>query len=578
MEPEDGSASVKKKKAEEWTCLTNSDESIHHMLNEFHRVQFSLDDVLTVRKNLFVEFNPMRHVIDILDFDANSYNENVKKDLNKLLTGVERSKLLKEIELFFTKLVDSKKNNKISSLLYNDASFVYAMFSYIFNVGYDGVVIKNVPFIKFLNDYVKDFGLGNDYDGFFASNMDCLKNSMSERHGDQFDWAAGNQACITENELSARKRHRIKATYPYPNEKYAQEYCIFLTPYRFLREWDDSRKTVEQPVNLLPSHFISESFDDAFMRKLELITNAFVQKNWNVDLLRKLSDTGSTTMTLSSSSSVTSSPIMRILRDDGLAIVRDPRKTIKYVTGTACCGKTSLLNKLRIKLGWFVPTRSCMGGFSGKCNSPAYVASMHASIDYTLSRFSGCAIGDRGPLDNYLWTFIMPILEDTLKIGDNDPVKLSAHILRSFVHFLNATQNKLSLAYYANHDVLIVVDPYSSVVRERMLCRGTDNDVHRAHIPYYSLVQNITYAIVAHVFEYNMMVVPYDPDKNFPRLANFNTFNDEQDQFMRSHYGSADGEAAVAERVVRSCDKFTKTDVPNLLKSTAFQHAIGIHK
>lgn len=62
---------------------------------------------------------------------------------------------------------------------------------------------------------------------------------------------------------------------------------------------------------------------------------------------------------------------------------RDAR--VKFVTGQACCGKTSLLNTLRSR-GWIVFSRGDLGSFAGKANDPLSVFGLHAAIDWTLRR------------------------------------------------------------------------------------------------------------------------------------------------------------------------------------------------
>lgn len=59
------------------------------------------------------------------------------------------------------------------------------------------------------------------------------------------------------------------------------------------------------------------------------------------------------------------------------------RATVKFITGQACCGKTTLLNSLRSK-GWTIVSRGSVGSFAGKASSPVAVACLHASIEWSL--------------------------------------------------------------------------------------------------------------------------------------------------------------------------------------------------
>lgn len=58
---------------------------------------------------------------------------------------------------------------------------------------------------------------------------------------------------------------------------------------------------------------------------------------------------------------------------------------VKFVTGQACCGKTSVLNRLRSR-GWMVFSRGALGSFAGKASDPLAVFGLHAAIDWTLRR------------------------------------------------------------------------------------------------------------------------------------------------------------------------------------------------
>lgn len=56
---------------------------------------------------------------------------------------------------------------------------------------------------------------------------------------------------------------------------------------------------------------------------------------------------------------------------------------LKFITGQACVGKTTLLMNLRDR-GWTIMSRGRLGGFSGKTENPVAVAALHASIEFGL--------------------------------------------------------------------------------------------------------------------------------------------------------------------------------------------------
>lgn len=57
--------------------------------------------------------------------------------------------------------------------------------------------------------------------------------------------------------------------------------------------------------------------------------------------------------------------------------------TVRYFTGQACCGKTTLVNKLN----YLAKSRGSIGGFSGKADSLASVSCLHFSIDFVLRQY-----------------------------------------------------------------------------------------------------------------------------------------------------------------------------------------------
>lgn len=59
------------------------------------------------------------------------------------------------------------------------------------------------------------------------------------------------------------------------------------------------------------------------------------------------------------------------------------QSTVRYFTGQACCGKTTLVKKLN----FLAKSRGSIGGFSGKSDSLASVSCLHFSIDFVLRQY-----------------------------------------------------------------------------------------------------------------------------------------------------------------------------------------------
>lgn len=171
--------------------------------------------------------------------------------------------------------------------------------------------------------------------------------------------------------------------------------------------------------------------------------------------------------------------------------------TFKFISGQACCGKTSLLNTFRSN-GWQIYSRGDCGSFSGKATNPAAVGCLHSALDFMLNRPN--VIGDRGYIDNILWVFIMEAC---------DPKKKSA-IVNNMFRFFNANFNEPSIANFIAQKGVIFIDPYPEKNIARMLARCMDGDAHRARINLYPIVQFIVYYTAARLFGWKVVCVPYD--------------------------------------------------------------------
>lgn len=174
----------------------------------------------------------------------------------------------------------------------------------------------------------------------------------------------------------------------------------------------------------------------------------------------------------------------------------------KFITGQACCGKTTLLNKFR-KNGWKIYSRGALGSFSGKAHDAATIANLHAALQYKLTQPD--VIGDRGSIDNPLWTFIMQACNPEKR--DNVVIDL--------LNFINSTFNEPSIAEYISQKGVIFIDPYPKLNSERMLQRCTDGDANRGRIPAYNPIQFISYYAVARLFGWKCYSVPYTVDRIF---------------------------------------------------------------
>lgn len=73
----------------------------------------------------------------------------------------------------------------------------------------------------------------------------------------------------------------------------------------------------------------------------------------------------------------------------------------KFISGEACCGKTSLLATLKSK-GWLIYSRGDVGSFGGKATNPPSVGNLHAALQAVLTR--GNVIGGKFLFQIFYWT------------------------------------------------------------------------------------------------------------------------------------------------------------------------------
>lgn len=231
----------------------------------------------------------------------------------------------------------------------------------------------------------------------------------------------------------------------------------------------------------------------------------------------------------------------------------------KYVTGVACSGKTTLLTRLQ-RLGWAVKSRGKLGTFEGKGKAAAHVAALHAATDHAFRAGSGFVIGDRGPIDNPLWTAIMQLC---------DP-KYEHSMVSKLVQFFGHTLNELVVRYHGGFDVVVFLDPFPSRNRERMLLRCENGDAQRGRMRQYVPAQFMAYYVFAALFGFRVVLVPYTPDGAFDDEA-----HRRNGELLVDYYGRArEPDPKLVDPVVSKL----KNDVPDFMNDISFAVNHGIYK
>lgn len=175
---------------------------------------------------------------------------------------------------------------------------------------------------------------------------------------------------------------------------------------------------------------------------------------------------------------------------------------LKFISGVACSGKTTILNKLRDK-NWKIFSRGDVGSFGGKANNAPTIATLHAALEFVLTQSD--VIGDRGPIDNPLWTIIMELC---------DPSFTGSIVIRILEYF-NSNFNEPSIAYFVKQCGVIFLDTNFKANAGRMIVRNLNGDAHRSRLDRYAMVQFIAYYIALRLFGWKPQCVPYDDFDNF---------------------------------------------------------------
>lgn len=175
-----------------------------------------------------------------------------------------------------------------------------------------------------------------------------------------------------------------------------------------------------------------------------------------------------------------------------------------YVTGQACCGKTTLLETFHI-WGWKIVSRGSLGSFASKSANPMAVASLHQALEFVLAHpTSGhMVIGDRGQLDNPLWVVIMDIM---------DPKHAPLQVVPRMLDLFQWCINEPVAAQFVRSRVAIFIDPLPRENVRRMLKRGKGGDCYRSRIKNYPVAQAIAYYACARLFGWPVFFVPYCQD------------------------------------------------------------------
>lgn len=311
--------------------------------------------------------------------------------------------------------------------------------------------------------------------------------------------------------LICRKNKLVKRVV-IDSEEYPYVRCVFKILSNYFKSFHDRIPSVVHTFdvrNYLTQEFITDCYEFVECLKAETYTDKTLQ------FLNESNDTYETNRFFSARK-----------------FVDEP--VIKYVTGQACTGKTTILNKLKNEY-CMIKSRKSMGTFSGKSNSPETVASLHFAIDYNLRAAN--VLGDRGSIDNPLWRWIMNVCDPA--------VYNNVNLINDLFDFFSSSGNASAFKYLCQQKVAVFIDLLPSENKKRMLRRCKGGDAFRARINAYALVQAVAYCVSAKMFDWKLVTVPYNLETKTLIPENYNYIERDLSSFFGLKNKREEGSAAV---------------------------------
>lgn len=153
------------------------------------------------------------------------------------------------------------------------------------------------------------------------------------------------------------------------------------------------------------------------------------------------------------------------------------------LTGTACVGKTSLIQKIADTFNLPKTKTSMFGGFKNK-DTCQILGLLNQAAGFSIEN-SGFSVCDRFPFDNLIWLIIMSLIGNDFNM-----------ILFQFEQMLKAINPNI-FSCYKNKPWIVILEANPTENRKRMLQRNNGGDSFRAFIPYYVELQNMVYGVFA---------------------------------------------------------------------------------
>lgn len=176
------------------------------------------------------------------------------------------------------------------------------------------------------------------------------------------------------------------------------------------------------------------------------------------------------------------------------------------VNGTACAGKTSILNKTLTKIHENIDSNASIlkagkyGGYKGKDNEQILALTYQATL-FAAMQEQYTSISDRDMFNNLIWRMILYHMDSFSCTPKNIVDNFISKVSRNLINIMS------------KQPIVILIDLNVPENRYRMYRRETGGDRKRCFIEYYTPSQNCIYGLFAYLCKWPIFNRTFDDEK-----------------------------------------------------------------
>lgn len=176
------------------------------------------------------------------------------------------------------------------------------------------------------------------------------------------------------------------------------------------------------------------------------------------------------------------------------------------INGTACAGKTSILNKTLTKIQQNIDPNTGIikagkyGGYKGKDHEQILALTYQATV-FAAMQEQYTSIADRDMFNNLIWRMILYHMDTFSCTPKNIVDNFISKISRNLIHIMS------------KQPIIVFIDLNVPENRYRMFRRETGGDRKRCYIEYYTPAQNSIYGLFAYLCKWPIFNRTFDEKK-----------------------------------------------------------------